>query len=69
MSQKPEMEYTLLQLDLNTGDITEVPGPGTVVSLHTYFKAINVLNRGAHKYGLVYLADDKALALLKERGI
>lgn len=53
-----------LRVDLNTGEITDVNvQPG--ITIKQYFSSLSILNRSAHIYGVVYLATDEALELLK----
>jgi hypothetical protein len=57
-----ELEKQLM-LNLSTGGISEVTvQPG--ITVKAYFTSLSILNRGAHDYGVLYMATDEALSVL-----
>ena len=55
---------TLLQLNLSTGEIEEVPVQKEI-TITAYFNTLCILNKSAHIYNCVYLATPAALCLLE----
>ena len=51
------------KLDLNTGEV-ESTSVQEGITVKAYFASINILNRSAHVYGCLYLANDEAINLL-----
>lgn len=56
----PAKQYCMTQLDVSSGHAERVVS-SNASSLYEYFRAIAILNQQAHRYGLVYLACERAL--------